>query len=226
MAYSAERGEKNARQTPDRESYRDNEAGRTGSGDAAVVPTRGQRQSTVPRTVASYDGSVVRLAYELWLLRADRNCQKTSRLLYDELKDDLPQTPSASQIRGWRDEYQWELNAQEDIKSVAQMLNERQFLRFFVASEEAAKELVRIALNDHEEQDARRLAVIKDACIEIIRIRGLGTAGGYAPPAIPHATVRLGENSTTSPQELSRQIREAILEEKQQQSTDSRGNKR
>lgn len=173
------------------------------------------KQGRAPANAVEYSAEIRRLAYEIWLLKADRNIARTARMLKEELGDELAYTPTDRQIRNWRREELWEARAQDDIKQVAQMLNERHFLRLFAASEQAGSDLVSIAQNDHPEKDARRLQVIKDANVELLKLRGLGTAGGYAPPAIPHATVRLGENNET-PQELSRAIREAILTEKKQ----------
>jgi hypothetical protein len=181
-------------------------------GTSLVARVKGGRE---PAVSVEYSEEIRRLAYEIWLLKADRNVARTARMLVDELRDELPSYPTDRQIRNWRKEEAWEARAQDDIKQVAQMLNERHFLRLFAASEQAGSDLVSIAQNDHPEKDARRLQVIKDANVELLKLRGLGTAGGYAPPAIPHATVRLGEQGETA-QELSRAIREAILSDKKQ----------
>lgn len=162
----------------------------------------------------AYSDEVRRLAFEIWLLRADRSTSRTARLLAEELAGEMEQFPTDRTLRLWRDEDQWYLKAEEAIKEVAPMLNERHFLRLFAATEQAERALIDIIHNDHPEKDARRLQVIKDAALELLKLRGLGTAGGYAPPAIPHATVRLDAESQT-PQELSRAIREAILEERE-----------
>lgn len=167
-----------------------------------------------PETNFEYGEDVRRLAYELWWLRSDRNYAQTERLLKEELGDELPSTPSVATIRKWSKEENWVGKVEDDIKSVARILNERHFLRLFAASEEAQAELIKIALNIHPEKDARRLQVIKDACNELLKLRGIGTAGGYAPPPVPQATVRL-DTTRMSPEELSQSIRDAILEEKQ-----------
>jgi hypothetical protein len=179
-----------------------------------VALVRSGRNAPIQRSPIEYGEDVRRLAFEIWLLRADRNCTRAARLLAEELAGEMEQFPSDRVVRQWRREDEWELKAQEAIKEVAPLLNERHFLRLFAATEQAEKAIIDIIHNDHPEPDARRLQVIKDAALELLRLRGLGTAGGYAPPAIPHATVRLDENTST-PQELSRQIRELILEERQ-----------
>lgn len=167
-----------------------------------------------PETGFEYGDNVRRLAYELWWLRADRNFARTARLLVEELGDELPRSPSAATIRLWAREENWVGKVEDDIKSVATILNERHFLRLFAASEQAGETLVTIALGEHPEADGRKLQVIKDAAVELLKLRGLGTAGGYAPPAIPTATARI-DTSQKTPEELSQMIREAILQEKQ-----------
>lgn len=181
----------------------------------ALVPyvKRGGKWIPKPDPI-EYGPDVRRLAYEIWLLRADRNAEQTARLLYDEAQDDLAHFPNAATIRKWAREEQWKLRAEEEIKNVAQFLNERHFLRLFAATETAEEAIIKIVNNTHEEQNPRRLQVIKDAAVELLKLRGLGTAGGYAPPPIPHATVKIG-GGNESPQELARQIRDHIAAEKE-----------
>lgn len=174
--------------------------------------------------------NIRQLAFEIWLLRADRNVARTQRALAEELADDCEELgvdpPSESAIRKWVKEENWKLKADEAIKEVAPFLNERHFLRLFAASEGAGETLARLAMaaenilrrlemgQQISQTDARVLNTIKDASVELLKLRGLGTAGGYAPPAIPQATVKINTDDMT-PEELSQHVRALILEERE-----------
>lgn len=163
-----------------------------------------------------YDDAIRRLAFEIWLLKADRNCERTALLLRQELDGEIPYYPSGRTIRKWCKSEEWSLQAEDAIKSVAQFLNERDFIRLFALTQEAVRVYGDIIHNDHPEPDPKRLQVIANTATELLKLRGLGTAGGYAPPSIPSITVR-NDNPDATPQELARELMEHIAESKQKQ---------
>jgi hypothetical protein len=143
-------------------------------------------------------------------------------MLEDELSDWMDEFPSPRLINKWKHEENWSARAEDDIKQVAPMLNERHFLRLFTMTEEAEELYAQVIAGDHpllhsnDPHAAKKLDVMFKAAQDLLKLRGLGTAGGYAPPAIPHATVRLEEQGGKTPGQIAAVIRELILEEKVQ----------
>lgn len=161
-----------------------------------------------------FGDDVRRLAYEIWLLKANRSNTRTAKMLYDELEGELPRYPTASTIRGWRIKEEWDMRASDDIAQVAQMLNRRHLEKLFAMTDEALEIKASIIHNDHPEKDSKRLDIISRSVDELLKLRGLGTAGvqgGADPPKAPSKAIE--EAGTV--QEKSAALRDEILSEKQ-----------
>ena len=172
----------------------------------------------------AYGENVRRLAYEIWMLKGNRNVTRTQRLLGEELVDDetgeVMPVPSVAALRKWAKEDHWAARADEDIKEVAPFLGERHLIRLFATTDGSLDTLSRIAtmlddtIDRGEKPDARLLQVVKDACVELLKLRGLGTAGAILAPQIPQTTQKTDLTRMT-PEELSQHMRQLIVEERE-----------
>lgn len=161
-----------------------------------------------------YGDDVKRLAYEIWLLKANRSNARTASMLYDELEGEMPKYPSPQTIRSWRVKEEWDLRASDDIAQVAQMLNRRHLEKLFAMTDEALEIKASIIHNDHPEKDARRLDIISRSVDELLKLRGLGTAGVQGGNEPPRAVSKAIEEAGTV-REKSAALRDEILQEKQ-----------
>lgn len=161
-----------------------------------------------------YSEEIHRLAYEIWLLKATRNIARTARMLEKELEGELPAYPTASAIRNWKNAEQWEARASDDLKNIARHLDARHFEKLFAMTDELLEVATAIATNDHPEKDPKRLDIISRTVQELLKLRGIGTAGVHARPTLP-APSALALEAGSSPADRSRAIREEILEAKQ-----------
>jgi hypothetical protein len=161
-----------------------------------------------------YGPDVRRLAYEIWLLKANRSNARAARMLYEELEGEMPRYPTAQTIRKWRNEEGWEARASDDIAQVAQHLNRRHFEKLFAMTDEALEIKASIIHNDHPERDSRRLDIISRSVDELLKLRGLGTAGVQGGAEPPKAASKAVEEAGTL-REKSAALRDEILSEKQ-----------
>lgn len=161
-----------------------------------------------------YGDDIKRLAYEIWLLKANQNNARTARILAEELEGELPRYPKSQTIRDWRRNEEWDSRASEDIARIAQKLNRRHFEKLFAYTDEAIETKIQIMRNEHPENDSKRLDTISRSIDSFLALRGLGTAGVQGGNEPPKAAARLVEEAGTT-QEKSRALRDEILEEKQ-----------
>lgn len=161
-----------------------------------------------------YGPDVRRLAYELWLLKANRSNARAARMLAEELEGEMPRYPTTQTIRKWRIEEEWDTRASDDIAQVAQLLNRRHFEKLFAMTDEALEIKASIIHNDHPETDSRRLDIISRSVDELLKLRGLGTAGVQGGAEPPKAASKAVEEAGTL-REKSAALRDEILQEKQ-----------
>ena len=136
-------------------------------------------------------------------------------MLSEELSGEMPSFPHANTIRTWRRNEGWDDRASQDIAQVAQMLNRRHFEKLFTLTEEALEVKASILANDHPEQDSKRLDVIARTATELLKLRGLGTAGVIAGGIEPPKPQASGVEAAANVQEASAMLRDEILQNKQ-----------
>ena len=95
------------------------------------------------------------------------------------------------------------------------MLNRRHFEKLFTLTEEALEVKASILANDHPEQDSKRLDVIARTATELLKLRGLGTAGVIAGGIEPPKPQASGVEAAANVQEASAMLRDEILQNKQ-----------
>lgn len=172
-----------------------------------------------------FSDAVKELCFEIWLFLADRNAQETVRILEKRLDDfalpplpDLDRIPSVRTVQNWVKNENWGQKANDKIRDTAEYIDESQIARLFVLSDEAINVAFRIIRGDFlDHPRPGNVAVMADMVKEMLRFRGLGTAGVVGAPTfevkISSDTAAIGELSVD---ERSALMREAILRRKEQ----------
>jgi hypothetical protein len=166
------------------------------------------------------------LLYETWLFLADRSPSKTLKLIEKQLErgnlpSDMPtieQLPTLRTLQRWIKDEDWDGRANSHIKATAKHIDETQISRMFVISDLAlsfAHQLLEAGYNPNDH--AGVLAVKWDAAKEMLRFRGLGTAGaGMAPVLeINVTTSDKPDMSLLSLEERSALMKDGILKAKE-----------
>ena len=129
--------------------------------------------------------------FEIWLYLADRNCAATYDIMVKELQDsnvfepDL--YPGLRAIQQRRKKEDWDRRANDIIRSEARHIDETHTARMFVASGKAldlATALIEGTVTVKDRNEAQVLAIRWDAAKELLRFRGLGTAGAVGKPTL------------------------------------------
>ena len=138
--------------------------------------------------------------FEIWLYLADRNCAATYDKLVEELQDSpvfaADHFPSLRQIQQKRKKEDWDLRANNIIRSEARHIDETHTARMLVMGEKAldlAEQLITGKIEAKDRNDAQLIAIRWDAAKEMLRFRGLGTAGVVGKPTL-EITVKTDEN--------------------------------
>jgi hypothetical protein len=167
------------------------------------------------------------LIYEIWLFLADRNAKRAYQILLQQLDvmspEDLPFTaeeiPSIRTIQRRVKSEQWDYQANDHIRSTAKHIDETQISRMFVISDLAlsfAHQLLEAGYNPSDH--AGVLAVKWDAAKEMLRFRGLGTAGAVGGTPTLEIKVsqdqRMIELDSKTPEERSELFKEGVLTRK------------
>lgn len=170
----------------------------------------------VPARGNQYDDDLWHLIYEIWLLNADRNSARTHRILSELFRESgdsetsLIPTVRAIQIRVKKEN--WREKASEDLAKIAPNLNKDHLTRLF-AQTDAALDFYSAMMNGEYDQFkspgilAAKVAVAKD----LLTLRGLGTAAGLSPVAMP-APSAAAIDLTLPTTELSRRVRDRLIE--------------
>lgn len=172
-----------------------------------------------------YDDAVKDLCFQVWLFQADRNAEETRRILEGELTEfsgaslpNLDRIPTARQIQLWVKNEHWAQRGNDLIRNTAEHIDESQIARLFIISDEAisfARELIRGDYDMHPKPG--NLAVRWDAAKEMLRFRGLGTAGVVGAPTLEVKVVNDLDDrmKALSIDEKAEMLREATLKEKE-----------
>lgn len=129
--------------------------------------------------------------FEIWLYLADRNCAATYDKLVQELQHspvfDPELYPNVRSIQQKRKKDKWDERANNIIRSEARHIDETQISRMFVMSDKAldlANDLIEGKVQAKDRNDAQIIAIRWDAAKEMLRFRGLGTAGAVGKPTL------------------------------------------
>lgn len=180
----------------------------------------------VKQSAVRYEQELWDYIFEIWLYLADRNCAATYDKLIDELEDSPVFSPEhlptlrAIQARKKRDN--WDLRANNIIRSEARHIDETHTARMLVMGEKAldlAEQLITGKIAAKDRNDAQLIAIRWDAAKEMLRFRGLGTAGVVGKPTL-EITVKADENKginikDMTPDEKAEFWRQRTLEEKE-----------
>ncbi len=174
-----------------------------------------------------FEADLKELVFETWLFIADRSPTRTLKVLEKQLHehaddDDLPislaNLPSLRTIQHWIKHDSWDERANDKIRSTAKHIDETQISRMFIISDLAlsfAHQLLEEGFNKND--NAGILAVKWDAAKEMLRFRGLGTAGNVGTPSLEiKLTDTREEMKHLSLEERSEMFREGMLRNKQQ----------
>jgi hypothetical protein len=140
---------------------------------------------------SAFDESVKQLCFEIWLFLADRNAEDTVRLLEQRMQDVAPEEsfpqldriPSVRTVQNWAKVEDWAHKANDLIRDTAKHIDESQIARLFIMSDEAINFAHRLIRGDFDHfHSPGVLAVRWDAAKEMLRFRGLGTAGVVGAP--------------------------------------------
>jgi hypothetical protein len=180
----------------------------------ALIPQKG-----------AFDEATKQLCFEIWLFLADRNAEDTVRILTERLEnlapEDVPQLgrlPSVRTVQNWAKTDGWAYKANDLIRNTAEHIDETQIARLFVISEEAIGFAHRLIRGDFDHfKSPGVLAVRWDAAKEMLKFRGLGTAGVVGAPTL-EVKIQTQSDSTQnmSVDEISEHLRQRTLEKKEQ----------
>jgi hypothetical protein len=147
--------------------------------------------ATIPQKGA-FDEAVKALCFEIWLFLADRNAEDTVRLLAERLAnvapEDAPQLqrlPSVRTVQNWAKTENWAIKANDLIRHTAEHIDEEQIARLFVLSDKAINLAHRIIDGEFlNHPRTGNVAIMADMVKEILKFRGLGTAGVLGAPTL------------------------------------------
>jgi hypothetical protein len=192
------------------------------------MPENAQTSAIVPYKQPStrYEQELWDYIFEIWLYLADRNCAATYDKMLEELEDspifDADIYPSVRQIQYKRKKDNWDLRANNIIRSEARNIDETQMARMLVMGEKAldlAEQLITGQIVAKDRNDAQLIAIRWDAAKEMLRFRGLGTAGTPGKPTL-EITVKTDDNKGIdlkgmTPDEKAEFWRQRTLEDKE-----------
>jgi hypothetical protein len=187
---------------------------------------RFERNSTGNR----FSDDIRELAYEIWLLKADRNAARTQSLLAEQCRaeaeeqiddntgeilsidDDSLPIPTVRQVQRWAKDGNWQQKAADDIARLAPRMYKDFNARLF-SQIEAAQQLDFDILSGKygNPHSPGILAVMEKVAARLQTLAGVGTAAGLMPVAMPSAPPQALTGAET-PQDLARLQREKIRE--------------
>jgi hypothetical protein len=180
----------------------------------AVIPQKG-----------AFDDQTKQLCFEIWLFLADRNAEDTVRILTERLENVAPEEfpqlgrlPSVRTVQNWAKTDRWAYKANDLIRNTAEHIDETQIARLFVISEEAigfAHRLIRGDFDDFRSPGV--LAVRWDAAKEMLKFRGLGTAGVVGAPTLEIKLTNQADSlQDMSVDQISETLRQKTLKQKEE----------
>lgn len=173
-----------------------------------------------------FDTDFWELIYETWLFLCDRNAKRTLEVLKKHLRQlpvgELPFTeddlPSQRTLQRKIKAEAWDERANDQIRSTAKHIDESQISRMFVISDLALNFAHQLLEDGYSKNDhAGVLAVKWDAAKEMLKFRGLGTAGVVGAPTLEVKVVnQIDQVENMSVEERSESIRQGILKRKEE----------
>jgi hypothetical protein len=177
-----------------------------------------------------YSDDLRQLAYEIWLLKADRNAARTQMLLAEQcraeaeeqiddntgeilsIEDESLNIPTVRQVQRWAKDGRWEQKAADDIARLAPRMYKDFNARLFTQIEAAQQLDFDILSGKYGNPNSPGiLAVMEKVAARLQTLAGVGTAAGLMPVSMPHAAPQ-ALTGLESPQDLARMQREKIRE--------------
>jgi hypothetical protein len=165
--------------------------------------------------------------YEIWLFLADRSAPRTLKILEQQLSASAPidtsvdfsRLPSVRTLQSWIKDEKWDEEANDHIRRTAKHIDESQISRMFLISDLALSFAHQLLEHGFDPGDnAGILAVKWDAAKEMLKFRGLGTAGAIG--GTPTLEIKVTNTAADLPElttaEKSEAFRERTLRQKQE----------
>jgi hypothetical protein len=182
--------------------------------------------ATIPKK-EPFSEELKELLYEIWLFLADRNAARALSLLEQRLSASAPnetsadfsRLPSVRTLQSWIKAEKWDEKANDHIRATAKHIDETQISRMFVISDLALSFAHQLLEQGYDPKDhAGVLAVKWDAAKEMLKFRGLGTAGaiGGTPTLEIKVTNQTDGLPELTTEEKSEAFRERTLRRKQE----------
>jgi hypothetical protein len=177
-----------------------------------------------------YSDDLRQLAYEIWLLKADRNAARTQMLLAEQcraeaeeqvddntgvilsIEDESLNIPTVRQVQRWAKDGNWSQKAADDIARLAPRMYKDFNARLFTQIEAAQQLDFDILSGKYGNPNSPGiLAVMEKVAARLQTLAGVGTAAGLMPVSMPSAPPQ-ALTGQESPQDLARIQREKIRE--------------
>jgi hypothetical protein len=177
-----------------------------------------------------YSDDLRQLAYEIWLLKADRNAARTQMLLAEQcraeaeeqiddntgeilsIEDESLNIPTVRQVQRWAKDGNWSQKAADDIARLAPRMYKDFNARLFTQIEAAQQLDFDILSGKYGNPNSPGiLAVMEKVAARLQTLAGVGTAAGLMPVSMPSAPPQALTGAET-PQDLARMQREKIRE--------------
>ncbi len=167
------------------------------------------------------------MIFETWLFLADRNAAEALRLVKLQLAEMAPEDrplapehlPTPRTIQRWVKYDAWEQRGNDHMRRTAKTLDDSQIARMFAISNLALSFAHQLLKDGYSPQDRPSVLAVKwDAAKEMLKFRGLGTAGVLGAPTLA-VTIEAPDTSVTldglSMAEKAEMMRQHTLEGKQ-----------
>jgi hypothetical protein len=147
-----------------------------------------------------YEDAIWELIKEIWLFYADRNCTKARQILIDQFNDaasfDESSVPSLRQIQHRAKKDDWDGWGNDLIRSKVVRIDETHIARMLVLADKALEFADDLISGKYDKSSPGMMAVRWDAAKEMLRFRGLGTAGDKVQPKLE---VTINQNADHGP---------------------------
>lgn len=167
-----------------------------------------------------YDDAIWEVLFEIWLFLADRNCQRTRDKFIAEFREhptfQEDKVPSVRQLQYRAKNEKWDLRANDLIADTAKHIDKTQLARLWVMIDKAIDFEDRLISGEFMHAKPGMIGIMHDAAKEMMKLRGLGTAGVLGAPVVT-VEVKSGTDmeSNLSLDEKAELYRSNILREKQ-----------
>lgn len=170
-----------------------------------------------------YEDALWAKIFDIWLFLADRNCARTHRMLLTEFREtpnfDESKFPTVRQIQNKAKREDWDLQGNQKIRELAPTIDDSQISRLLVMADKALDFADRLLSGEYDHHSKTgNLAVRWDAAKEMLKFRGLGTAGAVGNIPTLKIEVEAAKDdpmALLSNEEKLEALRVAVLEKKQ-----------